>query len=32
LVIESAGRMRAFTGRAYLPQAVPAGVIVDELH
>jgi len=31
LVIESGGRMRAFTGRAYLPQAMPAGVTVDEL-
>ncbi len=31
LVIESAGRMRAFSGRAYLPLAVPAGVTVAEL-
>jgi len=32
IVLQSSGRMRAFTGRAYLPQAVPAGVSVDELH
>jgi len=31
-VMQSSGRMRAFTGRAYLPQAVPAGVSRDELH
>jgi hypothetical protein len=32
LVIQSGGHMRRFSGRAYLPQAVPAGVSVDELH
>lgn len=32
LVVESAGHMRAFSGRAYLPQAVPSGVDVGELH
>jgi len=31
LVIESGGRMRAFTGRAYLPEMVPATVSVGEL-
>jgi hypothetical protein len=30
-VLQSSGRMRAFSGRAYLPQAVPAGVSLDEL-
>lgn len=32
LVIQSSGHMRAFTGRAYLPDAIPAGVAVEELH
>jgi hypothetical protein len=32
LVVQSSGHMRAFTGRAYLPQGLPAGVSVDELH
>lgn len=32
LVVESAGHMRAFSGRAYLPQAVPEGVNVGDLH
>jgi hypothetical protein len=31
LVIESSGHMRAFSGRAYLPSALPAGVSVGEL-
>lgn len=31
LVIQSSGHMRAFSGRAYLVQAVPAGVSTDEL-
>ena len=31
-VMQSSGHMRAFTGRAYLPQALPAGVAPDELH
>lgn len=31
LVIHSGGHMRAFTGLAYLPQAVPSGVSVEEL-
>jgi len=31
LVIQAGGHMRAFTGRAYLPQAIPAGVSIDEL-
>jgi len=30
-VMQSSGHMRAFTGRAYLPQALPAGASVDEL-
>ncbi len=31
LVVESAGHMRAFAGRAYLPTAVPGGVNLGEL-
>ena len=31
LVVQSNGHMRAFTGRAYLPQAVPVGVSLDEI-
>jgi hypothetical protein len=31
LVIQAGGHMRAFTGRAYLPQFIPAGVSIDEL-
>jgi Protein of unknown function (DUF2844) len=31
-VMQSSGHMRAFSGRAYLPQALPAGVSLDELH
>ena len=31
LVIESGGRMRAFTGRAYLPALVPAGVPLGDI-
>ncbi len=31
LVVESGGHMRAFAGRAYLPQAVPAGVGIEDL-
>jgi len=31
-VMQSSGHMRAFTGRAYVPQALPAGVSLDELH
>ncbi|GAC1303001.1 MAG: DUF2844 domain-containing protein [Steroidobacteraceae bacterium] len=30
-VMQSSGRMRAFSGRAFLPGAIPAGVTVDEL-
>ena len=30
-VMQSSGHMRAFAGRAYLPQSIPAGVSVDEL-
>jgi hypothetical protein len=32
LVVQSNGHMRAFTGRAYLPQALPSGTSVEELH
>lgn len=32
LVFQSGGHMRAFTGRAYLPAAIPAGVDLNELH
>ena len=31
LVIESAGHMRAFSGRAYLPNAIPSGVNPGDL-
>ena len=31
LVIYSGGHMRAFQGRAYLPQLLPAGVNIEEL-
>ncbi len=30
-VMQSAGHMRAFSGRAYLPQAIPAGTSLDEI-
>lgn len=32
LVVQSGGHMRAFIGRAYLPQGLPSGVSLDELH
>jgi flagellar hook assembly protein FlgD len=31
LVIQSAGHMRAFFGRAYLPQFLPSGVSIDDI-
>ena len=31
LVVHSGGRMRAFFGRAYIPQRLPAGVAFDEI-
>ena len=31
LVVQSSGHMRAFSGRAYLPQSIPAGVSLGEL-
>lgn len=31
-VVQSSGHMRSFQGRAYLPQALPAGIAVDEIH
>jgi hypothetical protein len=31
VVIVSEGRMRAFAGKAYLPQALPAGVNIEDL-
>lgn len=31
LVVQSTGRLRAFTGRAYVPSLVPAGVSVADL-
>jgi hypothetical protein len=31
-VMQSSGHMRAFQGRAYLPQALPAGLTLDEIH
>jgi hypothetical protein len=30
-VMQSSGHMRAFSGRAYLPQALPPGTSVDEI-
>jgi hypothetical protein len=30
-VMQSSGHMRAFSGRAYLPQALPPGAAVDEI-
>jgi hypothetical protein len=32
LVVQASGHMRAFTGRAYLPQSIPAGTTLEELH
>ncbi|MDB6086406.1 MAG: hypothetical protein JWN43_4287 [Gammaproteobacteria bacterium] len=32
LVMQSSGHMRAFTGRAYLPAALPSGASVEEIH
>jgi hypothetical protein len=31
LVVQSSGRMRAFTGRAYLPEALPPGVRAEDI-
>jgi len=31
LVVQSSGHMRAFTGRAYLPQSLPQGVAAEEV-
>jgi Protein of unknown function (DUF2844) len=31
LVVQSGGHMRAFAGRAYLPQSIPSGVDIGEL-
>jgi Protein of unknown function (DUF2844) len=31
LVVQSGGHMRAFTGRAYLPQSLPQGVAAEEI-
>jgi hypothetical protein len=31
LVVQSTGRMRAFAGKAYLPQGLPQGVSADEI-
>ena len=31
LVVQSSGHMRAFSGKAYLPDAVPAGVASEEI-
>jgi hypothetical protein len=32
LVVEAGGHMRAFSGRAYLPAAVPSGISLGALH
>jgi hypothetical protein len=29
--VQVSGHMRAFTGRAYLPQAIPGGVSLEDL-
>lgn len=31
-VMQSSGHMRVFRGRAYLPQSLPAGTSLDEIH
>ena len=31
LVVQSGGHMRAFSGRAYIPQQIPANVAIDEI-
>lgn len=31
LVLHSGGHMRAFSGQAYIPQLLPAGVAIDEI-
>ncbi len=31
LVVQSGGRMRSFTGRAYVPQLLPQGVLAEEI-
>jgi hypothetical protein len=31
LVVQSSGHMRAFAGKAYLPQGLPQGVVADEI-
>jgi hypothetical protein len=31
LVVQAGGHMRAFSGRAYLPQGLPSGIALDEL-
>jgi hypothetical protein len=31
LIVQSGGHMRAFVGKAYVPQAVPQGVAIDEI-
>ncbi len=32
LVVHSGGRQRAFSGLAYLPESLPAGLAISELH
>jgi len=32
LVVQASGHMRAFSGRAYLPHAIPGGVSVEDLN
>ena len=31
LVVQSGGRARAFTGRAYLPSKLPAGIVINDI-
>ena len=32
IVLERSGHMRAVRGKAYIPELVPVGVVIDELH
>jgi hypothetical protein len=32
LVVQTSGHMRALSGRAYLPQAIPSGVSLGDIH
>ena len=32
IILERSGHMRAVRGKAYIPELVPVGVVIDELH